>query len=118
MVHTEADCGAVGAAEVEEGEQGVGDALLFGGLLLVGVFEVPEGAGGVDEVAGIDSHFIAGGGGAVGGFGVEMDVGHEWDVASESGGGLFYQRHVGGLSFTLGGEAYYLTSGIGYLLDL
>ena len=51
-------------------------------VLLIGKLKLPEGAGGIYEVARIDAHLVACRCGFESGVGIEMDVGHEGHVAS------------------------------------
>ena len=59
-------------------------ACQFGGILLVGVFELLELPGGVGVVAGVDAHLLHDGCGHVGHVGVKVHVGHERAVVSHA----------------------------------
>ena len=71
----------------------------FGGIFLVGVFQMLERAGRVDIVARIDAHFLHDAGRHVGHFRIEMHVG--FDVAE-----------VFGLDGSLRGEAHIVASSL------
>ena len=77
MVYADAYGRAVLLADVNKGDQTLVQTLQLCGILLVGIFQVLEGAGGVDVVAGIDAHLLTVAGGHVSHVGVEMNVGHQ-----------------------------------------
>ena len=64
-------------ADIQERHELCLNLLQFLGILLVGIFQVLEGAARVDVVAGIDAYLLAVLGGHVSGMCREMDVGHE-----------------------------------------
>lgn len=79
---------------------------------MVGVFQLPERAGRIDVVAGVDSDLLTVESSDVGDLGVEMDVGDEWchdALRLECGGDVL---HVLGFAHALGGEAHQLSAGI------
>ena len=118
VVHSEAECCAVGAAYVEQRKQGGAYTLDLGGILLVGKLQLAERAGGVDEVAGIDAHLLADGGRREGGLWIEMHVGHQRDIASGLVEATAHVGKGGRLGLPLGGEPHYLAAGFGYALRL
>ena len=75
MVHAEAHCRVVLAANGEKRHHGTAYLLKFRGILLVGILQFLERARGIDKVAGIDAHLVGRGGCLECGFGIEMDVG-------------------------------------------
>ena len=111
VVDADADGGGVGGAELEEGAQGIVDALQLAGVFFVGVFELFEGAAGVDEVAGVDAYFLHLRGGFESGARVEVDVGHERRREAFGAEAAAYLAEVGGFAHALGGVAEIFCAG-------
>ena len=80
VIHADADGCVVLLTDVEKGYQ-LG-AYLFNlvRILLIGVGELLEGAGGVDIVAGVDAHLLGIERRHIGHAGIEVHVGHEGGV--------------------------------------
>ena len=99
-------------AQAEEGDEAVAYLLQLPGILLVGVFQVLEGAGGIHIVARVDAHLLHILGGHVGHAGVEVYVGHERHVVSVAAQGGVDVAQVLGLFHPLGGEAHVFAAGV------
>ena len=106
MVHANTDGCAVLATDGEELAEARLEAVQFGVVFLVGVFQVLEGARGVHIVARIDAHFLHDGGGHVGHARIEVDIGHEGRSDSFVAQGLADRREVVGLNGALCSEAH------------
>ena len=104
VVDADTDGGAMCAAEAEEGDEALADLADALGEVVVGVVGA-EGACAIDVVARIDAHFLHKLRGHVGGFRVEVDVGHEGRVAPLLVQSFTDNAEVTGLAYALGGEA-------------
>ena len=58
------------------------DSLQFGGIFLIGIFQLLESACRIDKVARIDAYTFTHRGRGQCRLRVEVDVGNEWDVAA------------------------------------
>ena len=113
VVHADAHCGAVLAADVDKRAQRVADALYLGGIFLVGVFKFLEGARRVNEIARVDAHFVGYCRGGKRGGGIEMDVGYKRrGVAVGAHQGAYFPYCVS-LFHPLGRESHIRCSGVG-----
>ena len=118
VVDADTDSGMMLLADIEEGHQFGFNLLQLGGILLVGIFQVLEGASGIDIVARIDTYFLTVLRCHVGGMSREMYVSHQGRLIAV---GLQPCRdvfHVFCLSRSLGGKAYQLTSCVNDALGL
>ena len=106
VVHADTDGRSVLAADVKKLAETRLEAVEFGIVFFVGIFQVLEGACGVHIVARIDTHFLHDGGGHVGHTRVEVDVGHKGRGESFIAQGLADSGEVVGLNAALGGEAH------------
>ena len=77
MVDADTDGCVVLAADAEEGNEALLYLPQLGLVLLVGVLQMAERAGGVDIVAGIDAHLLDIACCHVGHIGIEVDIGHQ-----------------------------------------
>ena len=114
VVHADAQRGVVLAADVEEADKPLFQPCQFGGVFLVGVFQLLELAGGVDVVARVDAHLLHNGGGHVGHVGVEVDIGHERAVVAFAAQGFAQGLQCLGLACALCGEAHVVRSRVEY----
>ena len=106
MVHADTHSGMVLLADIDEGHELRLDLLQFGGILLVGIFEVLESAPGINVITRIDAHLLTVEGCDIGSMGCEVDISHK---GSRIAIGLQARRdilHVLGLACALCGEAY------------
>ena len=87
-------------------------SLQLGGILLVGVVDVLEGAGTVDEIPGVDAHLLHDTGGQVGHMGIEVYVGHQRGVVAPVVQLLFDDGQALGLAGTLCRESHIVGSGL------
>ena len=118
VVDTDADGGVVLLADVEEGHELGFYLLQLGSILGIGVFEVLEGAPGIDIVARIDAYLLAILGCDIGDMGGEMDIGNKGGgiaVGLEACGDVL---HIFCLAGALGGEAHEFATGIDDALGL
>ena len=112
MVHSDADGRVVFLADVQEGDEPRTYLLYLACILFIGVFQVFEGAGGVDVVARIDAHFLGIEGGHFSHVRIEVHVGDEWrQVAFGAQGGVDVAQ-VFRLGDTLRGEPHILSAGV------
>ena len=114
MVHADAQRGVVLAADVEEADKAFFQPCQFGGVFLVGIFQLLELAGGVDVVARVDAHLLHDGGGHVGHVGVEVDIGHERAVVAFAAQGFAQGLQCLGLACALCGESHVVRSRVEY----
>ena len=112
VVHTDAQGGMVCLADVEQGDEACAYLLQFACILLVGIFQVLEGACGIDVVARVDAHLLGIERSYFRHLGVEVDVCHEGrQVALRAQGGVDVAQ-VLSLCHSLGSEPYVLSSGV------
>ena len=118
MVHTDADGRVVGLADVEERHETGFYLLQFLRVFLVGVLQLDEASGGINVVAGVDTHLLCVPRRHVGHVRIEVDVGHKGRaeaVGTDAGIDVF---EVLGLANALRGEAHELASGLDNALRL
>ena len=118
MVHAQANRRVVLAAHGDERQQGLADAAQLGGVLLIGVFQLLEGACRVHKVARIDAHTLAHLGCGECCLWIEVDVGNQGDVAAIAAQQLRNLADAAGLFHTLGRQPHIVGSGIGNALAL
>lgn len=118
MVHADAQCRGVGAAQSKQRQEFLAEPVEFGGIFLVGVFDLAECAPGIDEVARIDAHLVGHSGCRHRGLGIEVDVGHERYEQPFGPELLPHRAYVFGFAHSLGGEAHVAGSGLRYGFDL
>ena len=114
MVHAQAHGSVVLAAEGYERHQRIVDALQFGFIGFVGVGELFESASRVHKIAGIDAHFVGYGCGGKSGFGIEVNIRHQWHLTT-----LFAQCRANapdivGFLHPLRSESHNLAACLGY----
>ena len=112
VVHSDAHGRAVGATNVEQLHKALFQARQFGGIFLVGVFQLLEGARRIHIVAGIDAHFLHNARGHIGHLGVEMHIGHEGRVETAAVQGFADGAEVFGLTHSLRGEPHIVGTGL------
>ena len=118
MVHSDAHGRVVLLTDIEEGHELRLDLLEFGGIFLIGIFEVLERTSGVDIVARIDAYLLAVEGCDIGCMGREVDIGHEGCRIAVGLQACRDVLHVLGLTNALGGEAYEFATSIDDALGL
>ena len=118
VVDTDAHCGVVCAADVEEGHESLLKSLELGGIFLVGVFYLLERACGVDIVSGVHPHLLGIEGCHVGHIGIEMHVGHEGSHDALGAQCGIDVLEVLCLAHALCGEAHVFSSCLDYPLGL
>ena len=77
MVHSDTDGSMMLAADVEEGDEALLNLLQLSLILLIGIFQMLEGASRVDVVSWVDAHLLYIACCHIGHIGVEVDVGHK-----------------------------------------
>ena len=111
MVHADSYGGVVLPAYLQERQEAFLYLLQFGGIFLIGILQVAEGACRVYIVARVDSHLLGIEGGHIGHMGVEVHIGHErcHDALCPEAG--IDEPQVLGLAHPLCGEPYILAAG-------
>ena len=99
-------------ADIEEGNEAVAYLLQFGGILLVGVFQLLERASRVYVVARIDAYFLRISGCHVGYLRAEVYIGHKRNHVSVTAQSDVDVHQVFGFFHPLCGEADVLSAGI------
>jgi len=112
MIHTDTDGGVIGFTDVQEGNEAVAYLPDLLRVLLIGIFQMLEGACGIHVVARVDADLFRILRGNVCYFRVEMYVCHQWHhVAVLAQGGIDVHQVLRFLD-ALGGEAYVFSAGI------
>ena len=112
VIHTDAHCRAVGAANVEELHKAIFQARQFGGILLVGVLQFLERASRIHIIARIDAHFFHNRGRCVGHSGIKVHIGHEWRVKALTVQGFADVFEIFGLAQSLRSEPNVVGTGL------
>ena len=118
MVHTETHRCVVLTTQIEEGQEILPYAVDLPGILLVGKLQLAERAGGIDEIAGVDTHLVGSLGSLISRLGIEMHICRDRHLTPYSLHLLADSHKIKGLLDTLSGESHQLPSGIGYPLGL
>ncbi len=105
-------------AKIDKRHESVAYLAEFGGILLVGKLYLLERAARVDKIARIDAHLLYSRGRRKGCPRIEMHISHKRHRHPELRQSLLDRRKILSLAHTLGGEAHYTASGIGYTFYL
>ena len=112
VIHTDADGGMVLFADIQERNKLAFYLLQFGGIFLVGVFQMLEHTTRIHIIARIDAHLLTIKSGHIGRMGCEMHISHQWlwiAVGFQLGRDML---HILSFAGALGGKAHQFATGI------
>ena len=112
VVHTDTHGRMVLTANLQQRQQPLLNLLQFGGILLVGIFQLLERTGRVGIVAGVDAHLLHIMSRHLGHSRIEVDIGHKRHLASPLPEFLGNEPHVLRFLHPLGGESHIFASSL------
>ena len=110
MVDTDTHCRVILLADIEERHETLFKSLEFGGIFLVGIFQMLECAGRVDVITGIHPHLLGIEGSHIGYIRIEMHIGNKGSGYSFGTKGCIDILEILSLAHTLCGEAHILST--------
>ena len=111
VVHPDAYGRVMLTTDVEQPDKPCAQPLQLGGILFIGIIDVLERAGAVDEVAGVDAHFLDNGGRHFGNMWIEVYVGHQRGMVAAPMQFIFDSCQTLGLPGALCGEPHIVGTG-------